>query len=61
MAYKYHYEIYKNGVLYDTAQDQLMLCATKHYLIQYWGLQNYKNFTFKKVRISVEEWRKKYQ
>ena len=58
--YKYHYEIYKSGVLYDCVQDSFMLCCAKQQIIKMWGITHYKNFTFKKVRISKEEWKKRY-
>ena len=60
MAYKYHYEIYKSGVLYDSVQDSFMLWVAKQWLIKYWGLEHYKNFSFKKKRISKEDWKARY-
>ena len=58
--YKYHYEIYKSGVLYDCVQDTLMLHIAKQHLIEFWGIERFRNFTFKKVRISKEDWKKRY-
>ena len=59
-AYKYHYEIYKSGVLYDCVQDSFALYCAKQWLIEFWGLERYKNFSFRKVRISKEDWKKRY-
>lgn len=60
MKYKYHYEIYRNGVLYDTAQDTLMLHIMQQHLLEMWGVERYNNFSYKKKRISKEEWKERY-
>lgn len=60
MAYKYHYVIYQSGVVYDYAQDKFMLHTTMNWLLEKLGFERYKNYSFKKKRISKEEWKARY-
>lgn len=62
-GYKYHYEIYKlnsylgRWELIDTAQDKFMLDCLKE---KYCALLPTNQLSYKKVRISKEEWKKRY-
>lgn len=58
--YKYHWVVMRHGIVYDYAQDTFMLQAIKHWLLEHRGIENYNTFTFKKVRISKEEWKRRY-
>lgn len=60
MKYKYHYVIYKSGVLYDTAQDDLMLHIKMNTICEMWGVLRMPNFKAIKKRISKEEWKRRY-